>query len=202
MCAEAKIGAVNFATGRAMETATAPEDDWWELPPTRPDPASWDTLIKSLEQLCSVAEKEGVDLALETVIGNLLSELGTTLELSERFDHPRLKLTFDPSHYVLAGQDLAMVIQRLGTRIRHVHFKDAAGRVGSMGKDFLFPFLGEGNTDWQSFFGGLRAIGYDGVLSIEFESFRYMNIILEGNAAEAAKISRFAADKLIKRYGS
>jgi protein FrlC len=159
-------------------------------------------LIASLQKLCDVAEKEGVDLALEAVMGNLVSELGTTLELFKRFDHPRLKLTFDPSHYVLAGQDVGMAIRRLGPKIRHVHFKDAVGRVGSLGKDFLFPFLGEGNTDWQSFFSALKDIGYDGVLSIEFESFRYMNIILEGDAAEAARTSRFAADKLITRYGS
>ena len=202
ICSKAGIGAVNFATGGPMQLPTAKEDDWWELPQTRIDQVSWDTVIESLKKLADVADKKDVDLALEAVVGNLVCEMSTTLELLARFDHPRLKLTFDPSHFVLAGQDLGVVIRRLGPKIRHVHFKDAVGRQGALGKDFIFPFLGEGATDWKVFLGALSDVGYTETVSIEFEAFRYMNIVLRGDAAEAARISKFAADRIIERYGN
>ena len=70
-----------------------------------------------------------------------------------------------------------------------------------MGKDFIFPFLGEGNTDWKAFFEALSEVNYEGVLSIEYESFRFANIVLKGDVLPAARLSKVAADALIESYG-
>ena len=200
ICAAAGIGAVNFASGGAAQVPAYPADEWWS-PTTRQDPAAWDTLCRSLEALATVADAEGVDLAIEAVVGNLVCEFGTTMELLARCDHPRLKLTFDPSHYVLVGQDIGVAIRRFGDKIRLVHFKDAAGRAGAFGKTFIFPLLGEGSTDWPVFFEALSDIGYDGALSIEYEAFRFMDLVWKGDPVPAQTLSKLAADALVKRYG-
>ena len=201
ICAAAEIGALNFSSGAPAGVPASTPDEWWN-PATRPDPAAWDALIGSLEALTKVADAEGVDLALEAVVGQLVCDFGSTMELLARCDHPRMKLTFDPSHYVLAGQDVGVAIRRFGPRIRHVHLKDAVGRAGAFGKDFIFPVLGEGSTDWAVFFAALRDIGYAGVLSVEFESFRFMDLVWHGDPVPAQKLSKQAADALMGRYGN
>ena len=200
ICGEAGIGVLNMVTGGPARVPTCSPDEWWEMPQTRIHPATWDTLVQSLDLLTQVAEKEKVDIALEACMGNIVHDLGTMLALFKKFDHPRLKVTFDPSHYVLAGQDIGLAIRMLGAKIRHVHFKDAAGRIGEMGSGFIFPFLGEGMTDWHLFFEALRDINYSGVVSIEFEAFRFMEVVWKCDPVPPARLSKLAADAIIKKY--
>jgi sugar phosphate isomerase/epimerase len=78
-------------------------------------------------------------------------------------------VNFDPSHDILSGNtDLRFLLNGWGERCKHIHLKDAAG-IMQPGK-FVFPMLGEGLADWNGFRAGLDDIGYDGTMSVEFES--------------------------------
>ena len=68
-----------------------------------------------------------------------------------------------------------------------MHLKDAAG-VADGGR-FVFPLLGEGRVDWPGLFAAFAETGYDGFLSLEFESFRYYDTVLDSDPHEAARIS-------------
>lgn len=199
ICSSTGIGALNFTTGGATRVPVAPGTGWWR-PSTRQDPEAWDTLARSLGQLVRVADRERVDLAVEACVGNLVRDFGTTMEMLARCDHPRLMLTFDPSHYLLAREDIDLAIRRLASRIRHVHFKDAVGRVGELGPDFIFPFPGQGGIDWSSFFTVLRDVGYRGVLSVEFESFGFMEDVYRRDPVPAARLCKQAADALLGKW--
>lgn len=201
ICGAAEIGALNLVAGGAAQVPAYPQEQWWQVP-TRIDPTAWDTLTGNLEALVKVAEKEGVDLAIEPCTGNLVSNFGTTLEMLARCDHHRLRLTFDPSHFVLAGEDIGLAIRRFGDRIRLVHLKDAVGTSQGGAQGRLFPILGEGATDWPLFFNALRGINYNGILSVEFESFRFMDDVWKCDPVEPAKLSKLAANGVIARYGN
>jgi len=201
ICGAAEIGALNFSCGGPAQVPAYPPEQWWQQP-TRPDPKAWETLTKSLTALLDVAEAESVDLALEPCLGNLVHDFGSAQELLARVDHPRMKLTFDPSHFVLARQDLGVAIRRLGPNIRHVHFKDAVGAISENAGSRLFPILGEGKTDWPVFFGALNDIGYDEVVSVEFESFRFMEDVWQRDPVPPMRLSKLAADRLWELYGS
>lgn len=152
--------------------------------------AAWDRVLVSTEILVKRAEELGVDLAMEGVWGMVCHNFFTTHYLIETFDSPRLGVNYDPSHDVLAGiEDVAWVIRQWQEkkRIKHVHLKDAAGTVE--GGRFLFPMLGEGRVDWTAFFDTLTETGYDGCMSVEYESFRYYDTVLKGDAPAAARIS-------------
>ena len=43
----------------------------------------------------------------------------------------------------------------------------------------------------------LKALGYDGFMSVEFESFTYYNTVLGGDVEEAARISKMQIDRLL-----
>ena len=185
--ADAGVDTVNIVSGPEIAERVS-EDQWWK--PAGPDwSGSWDSLGRSLEIVLAAAESANVVIALETLAGNLVHDYYSALELLRRFDSPRLAFTFDPSHFLIHGNDIGYAIRALADKIRLVHVKDAVGRVGVFGRDFLFPVLGEGAIDWQDFFAALKDIDYGGWMSIEFESFKYMYEVLGGNALEAARLS-------------
>ena len=82
--------------------------------------------------------------------------------------------------------DAGWIVRQYGNKtIKHIHLKDAVGvQVEGL---FLFPFIGEGRVDWPGMFSALREIGYEGYMSVEFESFTYHNNVLRGDTVEAAR---------------
>jgi sugar phosphate isomerase/epimerase len=81
------------------------------------------------------------------------------LEQLDELDH----LVLDTSHAAVARHDLIEVRRRFGTRLRHVHLSDNAGR----GWDSHLP-PGQGVLDLDGF---LRDLGtdYEGAVSLEVD---------------------------------
>ncbi len=181
-CAEHDIATVNLFTGPAPWDPNAPV-----VGKNISESAAWDMVLDAFGRIVPALEQHGVNGAVEGVWGHLCNDYYTTLPLFERFDSPRLGVNFDPSHDVLKGNlDTGWLVRQWGVeRIKHIHLKDAVG-IQEEGK-FLFPFIGEGNVDWQGMFAALREIGYDGFCSVEFESFTYHNRVLKGDTVEAAR---------------
>lgn len=187
-CGEAGVGVLNTVCGPLPEpTAGAPED-WW-MPPQANHQSAWDNVALALEEICEVADTCGVDLAVEPIVGSLVHDLYSFQELFARFDHPRLGITMDPSHLFLHGNDIPYAIERLGNKIKHVHMKDAVGRPGVIGLDFMFPTLGAGAIDWKAFFNTLDRINYTGAITGEYEQFKYMAHVRNNDPRYAAKIT-------------
>lgn len=152
--------------------------------------AAWDRVLTSTEIFVKRAEELGVDLGVEGVFGMVCHGFFTTRHLIETFDSPRLGVNYDPSHDVLVGlEDVDWVIRQWQQkkRIKHVHLKDAVGT--SEGGRFLFPMLGEGRINWTAFFAALEDTGYDGCMSVEYESFHYYDTVLKKDVREAARLS-------------
>ncbi len=150
---------------------------------------AWDMVRAAFDVLVPLAEETGVDLAVEGVFGHLVHDYYTTLELLRHYDSPRLGINFDPSHGILVGNDIPWAVRQWGSRIRHIHVKDAVGRPGMFGETFIFPLLGEGQVPWAGFLAALDDIGYRGYLSVEFESWDYYRQVLGGDPIAAARLS-------------
>jgi len=187
-CSESSVSVLNSVFGGLPEPIKGAPEDWWM--PARPNHASgWETAIPAIEKICDAADRYGVDMAMETLAGTLVCDFYALQELFSRFDHPRLGVTLDPSHLLIHRNDIPYSIKRLGQKVKHVHMKDAVGRPGELGLDFLFPSLGAGGIDWKSFFGALDDIGYSGAVSGEYEQFKYMAQVLNNDPAEGARIT-------------
>lgn len=197
-CSGAGIDKVNLPPGGRRKIYLADEG---KLAYGISEDAAWATIKASLEALLRVTEQEKVYLVLEPIVGQVVRNYHTALELFGIVDSPYLCLTMDPSHFQLVGDDIPRAIRRFGhDKVRHVHMKDAIGRPGDIGEDFLFPLLGEGAVDWNGFLGALDDIDYEGFLSVEFESWKYMQEVLGEDAAEAARLSMRSASALIDNY--
>ncbi len=158
---------------------------------------AWDMVFRAIDRLLPLAEASHAYLTLENVWGMLSHDFYSARFLIDKYNSPHLCVNFDPSHDILAGNtDIGWIIKQWGNeRIKHIHLKDAAG-IQTDGK-FVFPLLGEGYVNWNSFFESLKEIGYQGYLSVEFESFRYLKGILNNDMEEAARISYELLKKII-----
>lgn len=181
-CANAGIGTVNLFTGPRPWMPNAPE-----VGKTVSLSDAWGMVFSAFDRLVPAAEELGVQLAVENVWGMVCHDFFTMQFLVSHYNSPNLGVNFDPSHDVLAGnRDMEFLLRQWGRdRIKHIHLKDAAGT--QVKGNVLFPPLGEGFVDWQSFSRGLDAIGYDGVLSVEYEAGQQLEMALQGDWCAAAK---------------
>jgi inosose dehydratase len=116
---------------------------------------------------------------------SLHAHAGTYVEFEDEVDRAMndlpddlVGLCVDTGHTVYAGFDPAAVIERYGSRIRHLHFKDVdpvvlakvvAGKVGFMPAVSMRVFcpLGDGAVDFGRVRGVLDDVGYTGWATIE-----------------------------------
>lgn len=178
------IGIVNVLTGPTRWT-----DDHVDVGIAMPEGQAWCIVLDAMQRLLDGLAEFGSVAALEPCWGGLSRDLHTTGAVLRRFGmHPAFAINFDPSHFVLARDDLQFAIRELAPYIRHVHIKDIAGVPGHDGREFIFPLIGEGIVSWPTFFETLDEIGYRGFMSVEFESFRYYRTILKSDPARASAL--------------
>ncbi|MFN4261086.1 MAG: sugar phosphate isomerase/epimerase family protein [Gemmataceae bacterium] len=128
--------------------------------------ASWSEALKlfveMLKPVIAHAEKENVFLLIEPEPGLLIETADQFEELMRHIDSPAVGLNFDIGHAYCVHDEPAPTIRRLAQYIRHFHLEDiAATRV----HHHLIP--GEGAIDFAAVFESIRAIGYDGWVTIE-----------------------------------
>ena len=158
---------------------------------------AWGMVLDAFSKVVEAAERHDVIVTVEAVFGMLVRDYYTMRELLDRFESKNLAVNLDPSHLVLYGNDPAWAVSRLGSRVKHVHVKDAIGRPGILGEDFAFPFLGEGMVDWRAFFAALRKVDYSGCLSLEFENDVYLNNVCDGDWKVAAREAKIRLHKFL-----
>jgi sugar phosphate isomerase/epimerase len=154
------------------------------------EPEAWRLALCALERVLRRAETVGTRVSLEPCWGTLARDRYRAEYALSRLDCPALGVTLDPSHFVMSGDDLVGLVQAWGENILHVHLKDAFGREGVEGEDFVFLVPGSGVVPWKALFNQLEQAGYRGAMSVEFEAFNLLEGPLHGNPVAAARLSR------------
>ena len=142
---------------------------------------AFNELARRWRPLLEEADRANVDLCFELHPGQDLHD-GATFE---RFlgcvdHHPRVKINYDPSHFLLQHLDYLGFIDRYHQRIGAFHVKDAeftpsavSGAYGGY-QDWLdrpgrFRSVGDGQIDFRGIFDRLTRHGYDGWAVLEWE---------------------------------
>jgi sugar phosphate isomerase/epimerase len=160
---------------------------------------AWSVVFDAFSRIVESAERNNVIVTVEAVFGMLVHDYYTMREFLGYFESNNLGVTLDPSHLTLYGNDPAWAASRLSHRIKHVHVKDAVGKAGTLGEDFVFPFLGEGGVDWLAFFSALKNVNYRGYLSLEFENDTYLKNVCDGDWRVAVTESKSRLMKFLKQ---
>ncbi|MDR6950854.1 sugar phosphate isomerase/epimerase [Ancylobacter sp. 3268] len=142
---------------------------------------AFDELARRWRPLLDFADECGVDICFEIHPGEDLHD-GDTFEmfLDRVGQHPRAKMLYDPSHYVLQQLDYLDHLDIYAERIGMFHVKDAefnpTGRKGVYGgyqpwlkRAGRFRSPGDGQVDFGAIFSKLAAMDFDGWAVVEWE---------------------------------
>lgn len=117
--------------------------------------------VTSLAPLSAVCRQYGVRVAFENGSETDAQQMLNAVQGGDEW----VGMNIDTGNMAAQGGDPVRAIYELGSRIMHVHLKDVPG-VGS--HDCVA--LGEGIVDLPAVLSALRAVGFDGWLSIEIET--------------------------------
>jgi sugar phosphate isomerase/epimerase len=162
--------------------------------------ASFDNWKQAFPAVAAAGEERGVRIAVEGWPGPNNSALGVTPEtlraMFEAVPSDAFGINYDPSHLIRVGVDHKRFLAEFAGRVAHAHGKDTSldaegayvyGNIGPTfdkapgfgSGDWRYTIPGEGDADWAFITGRLHRAGFDGVISIELEDFRY-NGTVEG----------------------
>lgn len=125
-------------------------------------PDGWPGFVDNLRALADDAAEAEVVVCLENH-GRDMPTGVTGAAFLEKVDHPNVRLNYDTGNAsFLAGVDPADDVRGVLPLVGHVHVKDQKGGPGSL----IFPSLGEGDIDLESFARALRP-GFTGTVVLE-----------------------------------
>ena len=113
------------------------------------------------EDMCLVADKLGVDFAVEPEPGTLINGTTEMSALMETVDSDRLKINLDVGHSYLTEGDVRADILHWGSLITHTHIEDIKGGEHS----HLLP--GAGELNFKSILSAFDQIDYSGFFTLD-----------------------------------
>ena len=175
-CAEIGIPIVNIGPGGQMNNE--------------------ETLKQSLETiqiLAEDAEKFGITLCVKAHVGAAVWSTPTTLRMMDAITSPAFGVDMDPSHIHRAGENPAIALPAVLSKMKHIHIRDCKGEGPSPG-DPTNQACGRGDIDLYGYFKAMVDQKYNGPVCLEVigpeqtladatriaaESYGYMNAILK-----------------------
>lgn len=166
---------------------------------------AFEELARRWKPILDIYDAAGVDFGFEVHPGEDVFD-GTTFErfLTALDDHPRCRITYDPSHFLLQQLDYLAFIDIYHEHISAFHVKDAefnptgkqgvySGYADWTDRAGRFRSLGDGQIDFKGIFSRLTQYGFDGWAVLEWEC------CLKHPEQGAAEGAPFIADHLIRR---
>jgi sugar phosphate isomerase/epimerase len=146
--------------------------------------AGYEDFADRWNPILDVFDAEGVRFAHEVHPSEIAYDHCTTVRALDAIEHREaFGLNWDPSHMMWQNIDPVAFLTDFADRIYHVDCKDTRvrtpnGRYGVLGshlpwgdprRGWDFVSTGHGDVPWEDCFRTLRAIGYGGPISIEWE---------------------------------
>jgi sugar phosphate isomerase/epimerase len=122
--------------------------------------------IDSLGECVKLAEKYGRTLCVKAHVGAAMYNTDTTLAVLEAITSDSFGLDMDPSHIYRADENPVEAIEKVVSRIKHVHIRDCKGRQTGPG-DAENQANGRGDIDLLGYMRVLHENGYEGPVDLE-----------------------------------
>ncbi len=179
-CAEIGIPVVNIGPGGTMN-----------------DEDSLKVQLETIEDRAEDAEKFGVSLCVKAHVGAAVYSTPTTLRMMEAVKSPAFGVDMDPSHIHRAGENPALALPAVLSKMKHIHIRDCKG-VGPAPGEPTMQACGRGDIDLFGYFKAMVDQNYNGPVDLEVigpeqaledatriaaESYGYMNAILKNLGA-------------------
>jgi D-psicose/D-tagatose/L-ribulose 3-epimerase len=125
--------------------------------PATADEMSW--AREHLWELSEYADQMGITLGLEYLNrfeSYLVSSTDELMSLVKAVDHPSCKMMFDTFHANIEEKDMAKAIMDMGDQLVHVQLSENDRGT-----------LGHGHIDFEKVIDALKAMDYEGMISVE-----------------------------------
>ena len=175
-CAEIGIPIVNIGPGGKMN-----------------DEDTMKTSLETIQILAEDAEKYGITLCVKAHVGAAVFSTPTTLRMMDTITSPAFGVDMDPSHIHRAGENPAVALPAVLSKMKHIHIRDCKGEGPSPG-DPANQACGRGDIDLFGYFKAMVDQKYNGPVCLEVigpdqsltdatriaaESYGYMNACLK-----------------------
>ncbi len=153
-------GAIEFAADLDLGLLIT-HDPWQQIAGDRTPSECLAILIPFFRNVAELAEAAGLDVVLEPHPDTLTMDNHFVIDLIDGVGRGNFGLLYDCCHYGVGQPDsYIQAIERLGNRIRHVHFSDGDRKTYA-----LHLPLGDGELDLKSIVAALKAVNFRGSLT-------------------------------------
>jgi myo-inositol catabolism protein IolH len=127
---------------------------------------------RSMAELLPVLEREGVNLRLEPHPDDFVEDGRVAVDMIRGINSPNVTFEYCAPHTFHMGGDIAGIMEHAGDLLTHVHVADSFDHRGSSGLRYIINppgstarihqhlDIGQGEVDWDTFFGTLGRLGF------------------------------------------
>lgn len=142
--------------------------------PERSEAQFW----RSMEELLPLFDREGIGLRLEPHPDDFVEEGKAAIDLVRGINSPLVSFEYCAPHTFHQGGDMVGTMEYAGDLLTHVHVADSFDHRGSSGLRYIVNppgsaarvhqhlDIGQGEVDWESFFGTLGRMHFDGIMTV------------------------------------
>jgi myo-inositol catabolism protein IolH len=132
----------------------------------------------SLEELLPVFERHGVKLALEPHPDDFIEDGIAAVNLIRGINSPNVSFLYCAPHTFHQGGNLREIMEAAGDLLSMVHVADGFDHRASSGLRYITNppgnsvrvhqhlDIGQGEVDWDAFFGTLGDLRFDGIMTV------------------------------------
>ena len=123
--------------------------------------ALYEIVIKQLTKCAMIAQKNGIDFAMELRAGDFISSVDGLVNIFKECAVKNMGVVFDVAHIHATKEYLELAILKFGNYIKLVHLSDNDGTHAY----HLMP--GQGNIEFAEIINRLKSIGYSGHVVVD-----------------------------------
>lgn len=133
---------------------------------------------RSLEELLPIFEREGIQLRIEPHPDDFVEDGRTAVDMIRGINSPNVSFLYCAPHTFHMGGNMTEIMEYAGGLLTHLHLADSFDHTASSGNRYIINppgstarvhqhlDIGQGEVDWDEFFGTLARIGFDGIATV------------------------------------
>jgi myo-inositol catabolism protein IolH len=133
---------------------------------------------RSMEELLPIFEREGINLRLEPHPDDFIENGRAAIDVIRGINSPNVTFQYCAPHTFHQGGDITGIMEYAGDLLTHLHVADSFDHTGSSGLRYIVNppgstarvhqhlDIGQGEVDWDEFFGTLGRLAFDGIMTV------------------------------------
>ena len=165
--------------------------------------------FRSMEELLPIIEREGLDVRIDPHPDDFVEDGLEAIRIIRGVNSPNIGMVYVACHTFHMGGNMSEIMAAAGNRLRLVHVADSMDHRRSHGLRYITnppgnPVrvhqhlkIGDGDVDWDEFFGGLGRLGF-----FERDDTVMVSSVFgeDENAAEVSRYQRTTMQQYVDKY--